>query len=209
MKSLIIPVLTLVILLMWCNKPQNENISELSESSQSVSMNQRVKKALEFCLREDYNTNHCILVDMSLHSGKKRLHLWDFNNKEIINSYLVSHGCCENQWSRDETRNSPTFKNTKDSHCSSLGKYRIGDRGWSSFGVNINYRLHGIEPSNSNAFDRNIVFHSWDMVDDEEPYPAGTPEGWGCPAISNKAFLEIDPYLKDTSKPTLFWIYQN
>ena len=44
------------------------------------------------------------------------------------------------------------------------------------------------------------------MVSDQEVFPAGTPEGWGCPAISNNAFNEIDAYLKN-SGPTLMWIY--
>ena len=201
MKNLFIPLLIIASFLASCTKTEFEKITEF------MPMDQRVDKALEFCINNDYNTDHCILVDMSIHSGKKRLHLWDFNENKVVASYLVSHGCCENQWSGDETRNSPRFSNTQDSHCSSLGKYKIGNRGWSSFGVNINYRLHGLEPSNSNAFDRNIVFHSWDMVGNMETFPTGTPEGWGCPAVSNKAFLEIDPYLKNSTKPTLFWIY--
>ena len=201
MKSVLFPVIILAIFLASCNKPEFEKITE------SIPLDQRAANAFDFCINNDYNKDYCILVDMSIHSGKKRLHLWDFNENKVIESYLVSHGCCKNQWSEDETRNSPRFSNIEDSHCSSLGKYRVGKRGWSSFGVNINYRLHGLEPSNSNAFERNIVFHSWDKIGDEETYPAGTPEGWGCPAVSDKAFLEIDPYLKKATKPTLLWIY--
>lgn len=201
MKNLFIPLVILATILASCNKPEFEIRKE------SIPMDQRVNEALEYCVDNDYNTDYCILVDMSIHSGQKRLYLWDFNENKLIESYLVSHGCCENQWSGDETRSSPRFSNVEDSHCSSLGKYRIGNRGWSSFGVNVNYRLHGLETGNSNAYDRNIVFHSWDMVGDNETYPKGTPEGWGCPAVSNKAFLEIDAYLKNASNPTLFWIY--
>ena len=91
---------------------------------------------------------------------------------------------------------------------SSLGKYKIGDRGWSSFGVNINYRLHGLDETNSNANKRDIVFHSWEEIKDAEVYPAGTPEGWGCPAISDKAFLAVDKLLKNQAQPTLMWIYK-
>ena len=72
--------------------------------------------------------------------------------------------------------------------------------------MHVKYILHGLETTNSNAKDRNIVFHSWGMVSDEEVFPNGTSEGWGCPAISNNAFTEIDAYLKN-SGPTLMWIY--
>ena len=61
--------------------------------------------------------------------------------------------------------------------------------------------------SNSNALKRFIVFHSWEVVSDEEVYPNGTPEGWGCPTISNNSFRIVDPLLKSSSKPVLMWIY--
>ena len=58
----------------------------------------------------------------------------------------------------------------------------------------INYRLHGLE-LNSNAFERNIVFHSWDKIGDEETYPAGTLKD-GAVSRIRQSLLEIDPYLK-------------
>ena len=45
-------------------------------------------------------------------------------------------------------------------------------------------QLHGLEETNQSAYDRIIVLHSWDMMSDEEIYPEGSPEGWGCPAVS-------------------------
>jgi hypothetical protein len=47
------------------------------------------------------------------------------------------------------------------------------------------------------------------VVSDEEVYPNGTPEGWGCPTISNKSFLKLDPILKASNKPVLMWIYKS
>ncbi|WP_317616906.1 murein L,D-transpeptidase catalytic domain-containing protein, partial [Elizabethkingia miricola] len=43
--------------------------------------------------------------------------------------------------------------------------------------------MHGLEETNSNALKRVIVFHSWDKMSDEEVFPKGSPEGWGCPAF--------------------------
>ena len=161
-----------------------------------------------YCDYNNLNEDFCILIDMSLHSGKKRFFIFNLKTREIEKSYLVSHGCGDSLWSGDLTKTNPTFSNVINSHSSSLGKYKIGERGWSSYGVNINYRIHGLENTNSNANSRGIVFHSWDPVSDTEIYPRGTPEGWGCPAVSNNAFLEIDLLLKRSKKPTLMWIFK-
>jgi hypothetical protein len=120
---------------------------------------------------------------------------------------LVGHGCGDNPWNNDFSKENPKFSNTDESHCSSLGKYKIGERTYSNWGVHVKYVLHGLELTNSNAFKRFIVFHSWEVISDEEVYPDGTPEGWGCPTISDKSFKIIDPMLKLSAKPVLMWIY--
>lgn len=168
---------------------------------------QKGKEALEFSTAKNFNTDFCILVDMSIHSGLKRFLIFDFKNNEIKKKYLVGHGCGDSAWSADETKDNPTFSNIEDSHRSSLGKYRIGERGYSSWGVNVKYLMHGLEETNNNAARRVIVFHSWEMMSDDEVYPAGSPEGWGCPTVSNNAFREIDALLKTSEKPVLMWIY--
>jgi len=168
----------------------------------------RAKQASEFCRIQNFNTDFCILIDMSLHSGVKRFFVWDFKNDAISNSFLVGHGCCDNPWSSDLSKDNPKFSNTDGSHCSSLGKYKIGERAYSDWGVNVKYVLHGLESTNSNSQSRFIVFHSWEMVSDEEIYPDGTPEGWGCPTISNNSFKIIDPMLKSSITPVLMWIYK-
>jgi hypothetical protein len=38
--------------------------------------------------------------------------------------------------------------------------------------------MHGLEKTNSNALQRFIVFHSWNLMSDEEVFPKGSPEGW-------------------------------
>ncbi len=162
--------------------------------------------AYKYCVNNSLNTSYCILVDMQIHSGKDRFFVWDFNSDSILLKGLVSHGCCDGDWSGDLSKTNPTFSNEHDSHCSSLGRYKIGKRGYSSWGINVNYKLHGIDPSNNNAFDRLIVLHSWDMVLSEETFPKGTPEGWGCPAVSNELMKAIDNLLKNESD-VLLWIY--
>jgi len=168
----------------------------------------RAAEALAYCREKKFNTEFCILIDMSLHSGVKRFFVWDFINDTISYSFLVGHGCCDNSWNSDDSRSEPRFSNKDGSHCSSLGKYKIGERGYSDWGVRTKYLLHGLDSSNSNAMKRTVVFHSWEVVPDHEVYPGGTPEGWGCPTISNNSFKIIDPLLKKSERPVLMWIYR-
>ncbi len=102
----------------------------------------------------------------------------------------------------------PVFSNTDNSHCTSLGKYKIGARGYSQWGIRVNYLLHGLESTNSNALSREIVLHSWEDIPDETLYPRGTPEGWGCPAVSNVMLKKVDGILRNKRAPVLLWIYQ-
>ena len=164
-------------------------------------------EAANYCKEHSLNTEFCILIDMNIHSGKKRLFIYQFSNHSIISAGLCSHGCCDRAWGADESKTNPIFSNVPESHCSSLGKYKIGKRGYSNWGIHVNYKLHGLEATNNNAFDRFIVLHSWEMVSDSECFPEGTPEGWGCPAISNNQMRTIDRLLKATSDPVLLWIY--
>ena len=168
----------------------------------------KAEEALKFCKDKKFNTDFCILIDMSLHSGVNRFVVWDFNKNEISETYLVGHGCGTNSWSNDESKENPTFSNEDGSHLSALGKYKLSGRGHSHWGIGVKYLMHGLEKTNNNALKRFIVFHSWNLMSDEEVYPKGSPEGWGCPTISNNAMRKIDPILEKSKKPVLMWIYE-
>jgi hypothetical protein len=181
-----------------------------------ISTNNKLKnerlfeKAIEakiFCKKNHFNTDYCILIDMSLHSGKKRAYFYNLNNDSIMATGMCSHGCGSNPWSGTYTKDHPTFSNTPDSHCTSLGKYKTGKRGYSFWGIHVNYLLFGLESTNNNALKREIVFHSWEDIPAEEVFPDGIPEGWGCPAVSNNFMLRVDPILKNSKEPVLLWIF--
>lgn len=169
---------------------------------------QKAGEALAYCKAKNMNTEFCFLLDMSLHSGLKRFFVWDFVKDTISYSFLVGHGCCDNAWSSDGSKEAPGFSNVDGSHCSSLGKYKLGQRGYSDWGIHVKYLMHGLEASNSNALARFIVFHSWEQVSDREVYPRGTPEGWGCPTVSDSSMRIVDPLLKAARKPVLMWMYK-
>jgi hypothetical protein len=164
------------------------------------------KLALSYCKENGLNTDKCILIDLSIHSGKKRAFIWDFKTESVIAEGLCSHGCGSNSWSSTDTKEKPVLSNVPDSHCSSEGKYKVGRRGYSSWGIHVNYILYGLESTNSNAKKREIVLHSWDDVSETEVYPQGTPEGWGCPAVSNSLMRDMDKMLKENTG-CLLWIY--
>ncbi len=169
---------------------------------------QKINEARNFAIEHGLDTDLFVFIDMSVHSGKNRFFVYNQQKKTITHNGLCSHGCCNSPWGEDLSKTSPTFSNEHESHCSSLGKYKIGKRGNSNWGIHVNYKLHGLESSNSNAYDRLIVLHSWNDVPNSETYPDGTPEGWGCPAISNDLMKQVDSLLTLQSKPVLLWIYQ-
>ena len=177
------------------------------KQSSSNNLMSKAAEALTYCKGNNLNTELCILIDMRVHSGKKRLYIYNFKTDSIISSGLCSHGCGNNPWAGDETKNNPVFSNIPDSHLSSLGKYKIGNRGYSNWGINVNYKLHGLESTNSNALSRDIVLHSWKMIPNQEMFPNGTPEGWGCPAVSDKQMRIIDSLLQPSNENVLLWIY--
>jgi len=198
MYKFIFPALLVIGIVACSFKPDVKTINRLKV---------KAKEAKVYAQQNGLNTNMCVLVDMSIHSGKKRLFLWSFKGDSILKSAVCSHGTCDNLSNYDMDK-SPQFSNTPDTHCSSLGKYKLGKRGWSSFGVNFNYKLHGLEKTNSNAYKRYIVFHSWSIIDDEETYPIHIAQSWGCPAVSNNFMVDIDKVIKKQDKSLLFWIYK-
>ncbi len=179
-----------------------------SSDSTALKVLNKSKEAFKYCKDNGLNIDYCLLIDMSVHSGKYRLFVYDFKTDSIISSGLCSHGCCNSDWGSDWTKNRPNFSDVPESHCSSLGKYKIGFCGYSNWGININYQLHGLDATNANAFSRLIVLHSWEMVPDTELYPDGTPEGWGCPAVSNNQMKFIDELIRKSDTPLLLWIYK-
>ena len=211
-----IGLLFVVFLMCSCSQEKKDNIRSIAEPTivaekkPEVELSRlkiKAEEALEFCTSKNLNRDFCILIDMSLHSGIKRFFVWDFKNNKISKEYLVGHGCGSNSWSKDNSKANPGFSNEDGSHLSSLGKYKLEGRGYSDWGINIKYLMHGLEETNSNALKRFIVFHSWNMMSDTEIFPKGSPEGWGCPTVSNNAMKEIDPMIQKSGKPVLMWIY--
>lgn len=165
----------------------------------------KADSARAYCVDRGFNTNYCFLVDFSLHSGKKRFFVWDFKGDSVLYASLCAHG-----YGKNSTVSKPVFSNVEGSYCSSLGRYKVGIRSYSKWGINVHYKLHGLEPTNNNAFKRVIVLHSYDPVPATDIYPVHLPLGisQGCPVICNDVMRKVDKLLKGESKPVLLWIYR-
>jgi hypothetical protein len=191
-----------------CTSSVHNQVLQESDSKNYTATKDKAMEALKFCEQNGYNTEFCILIDMKQHSGMNRFYVWSFIGDTMLYQFPVSHGCGDFPWSSDFSKENPSFSNVDGSHKSSLGKYKIGERGYSTRGDHVKDLLNGLEQSNSNALKRTIVFHSWEAVSDDAIYPEGTAEGWGCPAISNNNFNKIDPLLSKSRNTVLMWVYQ-
>lgn len=183
--------------------------NEVSEPKPEIDLNrlrEKAKEASRYCKMKKLNTDFYILIDLKRHSGLKRFYIWDFKKDSIADAFLVSHGCGEKPWSKDYSKEMAAVSNTEGSHASSVGKYIIGDRGYSNWGIHVNYLMHGQDETNNNAFKRQIVLHSWEEVTDEEIFPDGTAEGWGCPALSDVSMRIVDEKLQKSDKKVLLWM---
>jgi hypothetical protein len=164
------------------------------------------EEAKAFCKKKRYNKNYYFLLDYSIPSGKNRFFIYDFKKGSIIDAKLVTHGACDVFEQNNNLWDSAKFSDRPNSHCSSKGKYKIGKRDYSGWGINVKYWIKGLEDSNKSAEKRVVVLHSWGLVSDEEIYPDYSPLSWGCPAVSNNFMTKLDGMLKKSRRPVLLWI---
>lgn len=163
-------------------------------------------EALAFCKQKKYCEDYYFLIDLSVHSGKNRFYVYDFKQKKIVDQNLVTHGSCDAFQDNDTKYKKVKFSNLDDSHCSSSGKYKVGKRDYSSWGIKVKYWLEGLDETNSNAQNRVIVLHSWNAVANKEIFPRYSPLSWGCPAVSDNFMQTLDAKLQASGKPVLLWI---
>ncbi|WP_242692237.1 murein L,D-transpeptidase catalytic domain-containing protein [Aridibaculum aurantiacum] len=193
--------------LLYINKPashiptqkKKENLAP--EETQAERLNNLAMQAADFCRKKKYNQDVCFLIDMRRPSGKKRFFIYDLKNRKIKDAGLVAHGSCNSLFLSEGK-----FSNVEGGGCSSLGRYKVGNRYNGNFGQA--FKLHGLDSTNSNAFKRFVVLHAYHCVPDIEVYPAPICNSLGCPMISYKFLDVVNKEISRSSKPILLWIFK-
>ncbi|MEO7766721.1 MAG: murein L,D-transpeptidase catalytic domain-containing protein [Ferruginibacter sp.] len=153
-----------------------------------------------FVTKNKYNDRYCFLIDMKLPSGYKRFFIYDLKCDSIVSAGMVTHGIGNNRF--DDTI---TFSNKPGSNCTSLGKYRIGKSYYGKFG--LAYKLYGVEKTNSEAYNRNVVLHAHPYVPDTSVAPLKICRSWGCPTVSPAFLNQLKTYLNQPGEPMLLSIF--
>ena len=173
--------------------------SELPEELPLVSL-ERITQLKQAAASADASQKIGLFADFSLHSGKKRFFVVDLETRHVLESGLVAHGHCQ------ESEPGVRFSNEPGSNCSSEGKYRIGKSYFGTFG--LAFKLHGLDETNSKAFERFVVMHAHPCVYDEET-EYEICESEGCPTLSPAMLETTQAWMDTVSRPVLLWVYQS
>ena len=147
-----------------------------------------------------YNDKYAFFIDMKISSGKNRFFIYDLRANKIIDKGLVAHGLGSETGIKGKLK----FSNVPNSLSTSLGKYAVGEHYNGKFGKA--YKLYGLDTTNSNAFDRNIVFHYYFDV----PYKEQNGyicNSYGCPMVNKKYFERVAKIIDNSGSDIVMSIY--
>lgn len=179
----------------------------------------KAQELKEYCVKNNYNTNIGILVDYSVHSGRTRFVVWDFNKNKALLKSICAQGC-----GKGENQGKNIFSNEIGSLCSSLGHYKIGkERKMNSIKGRPALNLTGLDSTNSNAIARGILIHPVHLPS-FSIYPFSIPSkvyrifgkafmrpySEGCVTIPFDNYKETVTILNENKgKPIILWGYTN
>lgn len=185
------------------SKPNSFSFKEKESKDNSETLLRLYQKSLHarhYNNAHGFNQQYCFLLDMRLPSGKNRFFVYNLNKDSVEFAGLVTHG-----GGSDNGSDELTFSNTPNSHCTSVGKYKMGKSYNGKFG--LAYKLYGLDKSNSKAFDRFVVLHAHGCVPNEEVAPVPICVSQGCPTVSPAFLSTLKNYIDRSDKPILLWIY--
>ena len=175
-------------------------ISELNNSTKDKTENEIIE--VQKLVKNDskYNNEMGFFINMKIPSGKNRFFIYNFKTKKIIDKGLVAHG----SGSETGIKGKLKFSNIDNSFATSLGKYSIGNSYDGKFGKA--YKLYGLQKTNNNAFNRNIVLHKYYAVPYEEQ-EENICNSLGCPMVNEKFYKRIEKIIDNSEKRILMNIY--
>jgi len=148
--------------------------------------------------KHGYSTELLLVADMDIPMYRKRLWLLNPSTGKIYHHSLMAHGS-----GGGSDLDNASFSNEPGSHCSSKGRYRIGEAYTGRWGRS--FRLHGLDPGNSNAYRRNVVLHYYQYMT-SEPGTQNLYFSEGCAMMAKRDFETIEPHIKTSAKPVILWI---
>lgn len=163
-------------------------------------LKQKADEAKLFAQQRGYNDNLCFLIDMSLPSGQNRFFVYNLKRDSLQSQGLVAHGNCF-EYGQEGRR----YSNVVGCGCTSLGKYKIGMHYIGKFGYS--YKLHGLDSSNNNAFERTVVLHSHSCIPETEVADEICQSN-GCPTVAPNFLQQLKTIINNSKKTILLWIYE-
>ena len=208
MKRIILTAISIVTLLLL--------LFLITGYSTPKDLDERAEEALEYCNKNGYSTEYCLLVDYGRHSGRVRFFLWDFEKEKLVLKSLCAHG-----YGKGSTARRPVFSNEPGSFCSSLGHYKVGkEKTMNKPKGRKALVLYGKDKTNSNALQRGILIHPVSLPN-FPIYPLMIPvkvhkvlghkirpKSEGCITIPFRKYSKVVETVKSSSKPLMLWVYE-
>lgn len=174
---------------------------KLKDDRVHVKLQEKALALKEYATKNGFNTDRCFMIDMSVPSGLQRFFIYNFNTGKVDKAGLVTHGS-----GSITGKEEMYFSNVPGSSCTSLGKYKIGNAYQGRFG--LAYKLHGLDKSNSKAFERFVVLHGHSCVPAGEVHPLPICPSLGCPTVAPAFLTKLSSIIDASNKPILMCIYQ-
>jgi hypothetical protein len=158
-----------------------------------------INKALEsfgaHCLQDTSLNQECIgVVNYQQPSYEKRLYIVDVKSNKIIGQHYVAHGSAST--CALSIAKACSFSNVVGSRKSSLGAIKTGAVYYGKYGKSL--KLHGLDSSNSQIYNRFIVLHPSQYVTESYIKQNGyAGRSWGCLAVSPEESGGLIDLLKD------------
>lgn len=145
---------------------------------------------------EDFdNQRYVSVVDMNMHSGKKRWFLLDLKDNSM-QTYHVAHGKGSDP---NHDGYADRFSNTPQSKQTSIGYYQVSETYYGKYGLSV--KMDGLSRTNSKARQRYIVIHGANYVNKNNSVQG---RSWGCPALQMDLSAGVINKIKNGS---LMFIY--
>ena len=149
--------------------------------------------------KHDYTIDKVFYVDFSIPANQPRFFVIN-----LIYRKVLAKGYCASGKTNDS--GVVIFSNLEGSNCSSKGAYKIGKSYIGKYGKS--YILYGLDSTNSNAYDRNIVIHPYSNLEKKESFRF-VPVTEGCVGVTDSFLNQLSSYIDKSVIPILLIIDSN